>query len=211
MSEPGISKALPAARAALEAWANPEDAIIAVALAGAETGWQDEPGDPLSIFPEADRAGYEAWACDGFTSFGQWQISYRWNHDTVDAMAHAYNPCAARDWLLDVNNCAKAAYEVYVRQGWSAWSTYKTLRYHDELDEARRVVQACLAPAEDPSAPNPADLVNLLGYLQGDVHDAIGAAMMGYLGTNWAETDDSNIQALAAALNTLRTAGKGAS
>ena len=84
---------------AQQAGFSPSDAIVAAAIALAESG-----GNPQAVG-------------DNGTSFGLWQIH---------TPAH---PEFASSNLYDPLTNARAAYSVYQQQGWRAWSTYTSRAY----------------------------------------------------------------------------------
>ena len=92
------------AREAVKHWTDRDTATIMVAIAGAETNWTDEPGDPLTVFPDEQRPEYEPYSCDEFTSWGAWQINYRWNAGAIQALCGLQDPCEVSRWLLDIEN-----------------------------------------------------------------------------------------------------------
>jgi hypothetical protein len=204
-------------------WPDRDTATIMVAIAGAETNWTDEPGDPLAVFPDDQRAEYEPYSCEEFTSWGAWQINYRWNAGAIQALCGLKDPCEVSRWLLDIENNARAAYDVWERQGFRAWSTYNLGRYFRYMAVASSAVDVALAasspPLPDPSSvdvPPPVspgggvtpDLVNLLGYLQSDVARAIRDPLEQLRQRLHATVNQQLVDTALAAVNTLESSGK---
>lgn len=142
--------AIDCARAILK-YVDPETAVIFVAIAGAESNWR------LNASGDASASSY---ACNGYCSWGPWQINicahYGWLKDVVGSA----NPCAIRDWLIaSYENSALAAVTVWQRAGNSfcPWTVYEEScssrhngRYRNYLAQAQAAVnealQAQLAP-----------------------------------------------------------------
>jgi Lysozyme like domain len=92
------------------------DAVIAAAIAWAESG-----GDPSVYNAEAGAPGGTP---QGQGSYGLWQIYLR-DH-----------PEFAGQNLYDPQTNANAAFRVYQKQGWNAWSTFKSGAYRQYLPTA---------------------------------------------------------------------------
>ncbi len=200
------NQALPAAREAIKYWTDRATAITMVAIAGAETNWQDEPGDPMDQLQNPDQ--YAPYACNGFTSWGQWQINYRWSASAIQELSGLSDPCEVSAWLLAIENNARAAFNVWTRQGLGAWSAFKLRRHQAYLAQATLAIDQALAEANPPEVPCP-DLVNLLGYLQGDVATDIRQPLESILAETETTSDLHQLASAAlSAVNTLETAGK---
>lgn len=122
-----------AARAAIKQWGNTETALIMLAIAGAESSYNptiagDRLGNPFN--------------CNGYESFGLWQIHMPDHADLLVSLGAPSDPCAMADWLKDPDNNAKAAAAILRRQGYTAWSTYKNGTYGHFLDAARQAIQS---------------------------------------------------------------------
>lgn len=132
---------------------------VMLAIPGAETTWKQEPGDPLSIYPDGGRAE-EPYSCNGASSFGAWQINLPANHDLVAELSGipARDPCGQARWLLESwDNAARAALDVFQRQGYGAWTTYRTGAYQAHMAAAQEALaEAQGAPLVPPPGPSPA-------------------------------------------------------
>ena len=132
-----------AAQAALAAGFTPQQAVIAVAISGAETGgWTQFLGD----YGLHGGAGGPYWPCGGQSgpcSIGYWQINQCAHQPTLAGMAGTSDPCAIQTWLLNPSNCARAAYVVSNHgTDWTPWTTYNDGRYRAYLQEASAAVKA---------------------------------------------------------------------
>jgi hypothetical protein len=128
-----------------------DDAIIMVAIAGAESGWRnDAQGDHYTIFPLNQQPIYLAYSCNGYTSFGLWQVNTRWHNDKLERRTGSTDPCVWRDLLFDPDSNANIAREIWGAQGFSAWSTYNNGDYRAYIDQATTAVDAVL-----PAPPGP--------------------------------------------------------
>lgn len=132
-----------AAAAAVTHW-HGEDAVIAVAVAAAETGeFNAFRGDPASNYPQ-----YAHHACSGFLSFGYWQVFLGVHHDKLQQRTGSRDPCVWATELLLPEANAEVAHEVWrERVGWGlngfeAWSMYKNGRYEEFMGKAREAVDA---------------------------------------------------------------------
>ena len=133
-----------AARAAVKVWPT-ADAIIAVAIAGPESGYNAQArGDHYSIFPPDQQAVYLQYACDGYTSFGLWQINTRWHYPELSALTGQVDPCLWAAWLFDPDNNARLARSIFDSQGWEAWTAYNTGAYVAYYPQAALAVARAL-------------------------------------------------------------------
>lgn len=135
------------AQAALMFW-RPEDAIIATAIAIAETGhFADLHGDPLSIFSPADQEKYRPYACGQDLSHGPWQVFAGVHHQLLRAITRNDDPCHWAAYLEDPLDCAYTAFLVwysrggYTASGWGAWSVFLNKSYERFLQEADEAVR----------------------------------------------------------------------
>jgi hypothetical protein len=146
--------AIDCARAILKYVSNYETAVKLVAIAGAESGCRlDATGDRL----------YRTYSCNGYCSWGPWQINVCAHYSWLKNMAGSSDSCAIARWLTgSYDNSARAAAEVLKRQGLCAWTVYETWcsgwphngRYRDFLDEARKAVDAALGEQKpQPTCP----------------------------------------------------------
>lgn len=133
--------------AALRFW-RPEDAIIAVAIAAAETGeFHDLHGDPLSIFTPQDQERYRPFACAQDLSHGPWQVFCGVHHRLMHAITQNEDPCHWAGYLEDPVNCAYVAFLVwfgrggYTPSGWQAWSTFNIGAHHRHMAKAEEAVR----------------------------------------------------------------------
>ena len=136
-----------AAAAAVTHWRG-EDAVIAVAVAAAETGeFNAFRGDPASAYPQ-----YTQYACSGFLSFGYWQVFLGVHHDKLQRRTGSREPCVWATELLLPEANAEVAHEVWrERVGWGlngfeAWSMYKNGRYQEFMDKAGQAVEVVGTP-----------------------------------------------------------------
>ena len=141
----------------------PADAVVATAIAGAESGYGANMfGDPLSEFSGfSDYAVYAQYSVNGYCSFGPWQILLRWHYDQVTALAGTSDPVSMAGWLLQYDNAAAAARSAYDSGGWGQWTTYSSGAYQTHLGEAQAAVNAALGtsqPSGGGSLPVPSQL-----------------------------------------------------
>jgi hypothetical protein len=111
------------------------DLDTAVAIALAET---NPPGNPSSYNPESQKGTPQ-----GQGSYGLWQI-YLWKH-----------PEFAGINLMDPQENAHAAYQVYSQHGFTPWTTYTSGKYRAFLHPAPYVPPADLpgSPYQGPGSP----------------------------------------------------------
>jgi hypothetical protein len=133
------SAAEQAAAAALRAGFRGEAAVVAVAIAGAESSWR--------LTARADQCGGAAGpcslSCDGYCSWGPWQINICAHADLMRALTGSSSPCTWAKWLQDYDRGARAAYRISAGgTSWSAWTTYRTGAYEAYLSSARAAVAA---------------------------------------------------------------------
>ncbi len=138
--------AIDCARAILNYISDYDAAVTMVAIAGAESGWRaDARGD----YGYTDRPN-----CGGYTSFGAWQ--YNLIHESyLRNQTGSSDPCAWAEWLMDLDNNAKAAADLYAGQGFIPWTVYRTGAYRQYLDEARAAVDEALSQPQPQPTPQP--------------------------------------------------------
>lgn len=144
-----------AAAVAVLYWSR-DDAITMVAIAGPESGYDSRAqGDPLSSFSPAERAVYDAYDCGGYLSFGLWQIFQGVHHGRLRAATGSSDPCQWRDYLFSPLNNAQMAHQVWLAQGFGAWTAYNNGSYLAYKPQAELAVDAALGPAPVPVIPLP--------------------------------------------------------
>jgi hypothetical protein len=82
--------------------------------------------------------------CDTYTSWGLWQIHMPAHHDKLERHTGSTEPCNWARELCDPHFNAVLAHEVWVEQGFSAWSTYNNGAYRTKLIAATVAVDAAL-------------------------------------------------------------------
>jgi hypothetical protein len=168
-----------------------DDAITMVAIAGAETGgsWaNDAQGDHIDdlvayvaaqagILPgtpayeqlsEQYWAEYGPYACNGYTSFGPWQINTRWHYPSLQDRTGSDQPCVWRDYLFNPGGNVSMAREIWESQGLTAWTTYRLGWHYAYIDQATVAVDEALGGPPTPRPlpppiwpPTPADFLTL--------------------------------------------------
>jgi len=135
--------AIECARAILKYVSDINTAVVMVAIAGAESGWRlDAKGD----------YGYGKYNCDGYCSWGPWQVNICANYSWLSQSLGTSDPCAIAMWIISsYDNSAWAAATVLHRQGLCAWTVYEEWcsrdhkgTYRNYLDQARAAVQSVL-------------------------------------------------------------------
>jgi len=101
--------------------------VVMTAIAGAEDGFGNGPGDP-GIENTCNPPGT---LCNGYGSFGPWQISLSCNGNTIAAVSGipTSDPCGQANWLTDYQNCAQVALAIYQAggggtEGFKSWCTW---------------------------------------------------------------------------------------
>jgi len=140
--------AIDCARAILKYVPDPAAATVLVAIAGAESGWN------LGAKGDYHNSGdCPANWCQGYCSWGPWQINVCCHSGWIGAHIGNSDPCAVAQWLTsDWDNSAWAAAKVYTDHGGlCAWSVYEEWcgpghngRYRGYLAEAKAAVDAVL-------------------------------------------------------------------
>jgi len=102
------------------------NSIVAVAVAIPESAGGDAhaEGDHVSVTSRPDGSSCWPYICTEFASIGLWQINQCANYEILVDLFLTTNPCNIRDHLRDPADNARAAYHVWLRQGWGAWSVY---------------------------------------------------------------------------------------
>lgn len=122
-----------------------DTAITMVAIAGAESGWRnDAAGDHYSIFPPDQQPTYRQYSCQGYTSWGLWQINMRWHHPRLYDATLSTDPCVWAAYLSDPGANAYLAHEIWATQGLTAWSTYNNGAYRAYIAQATTAVDEAL-------------------------------------------------------------------
>jgi hypothetical protein len=133
--------------------------VVMTAIAGAEDGYGNGPGDYHAP------AGYDQYYCNGYASFGAWQINLPYNHDQVEAVSgiSSSDPCGQANWLADYNNCAQVALAIYNSNGLGDWCTWGSCSggagagygpYSQYLDQAQQAIDAIQpTPSPQPGTP----------------------------------------------------------
>ena len=110
-----------------------ELAITFVAIAGCESSFgTNNQGD----------SGLGSPNCQGYTSFGAWQINLPAHAGYLQSVTGSPNPCTWAQWLLNLHNNAVAAKHVFDRAGGSfhPWTTYNTGCYQHWRSTATQAV-----------------------------------------------------------------------
>jgi len=146
---------------------DPEVAATMAAIAMAESaGDTNARGDKA----EGDLATYAPNACDGYLSFGLWQVFLGVHRARLYAISGLSMPCEQASWLMDPNNNARVAAAILADASYNAWSAYKAGTHKRFLVDARLAIAALPLkqkplpmPSESP-IPNPADAPDLATY-----------------------------------------------
>lgn len=112
----------------------PDDPATAAAIAVAESG------------ARPDAVG------DGGCSIGLWQINWCANGPTLQAEG------ISKEALFDPATNARAAHVILVRQGWKAWTVYRTGRYRlylSRFEGSDSTIAPTNAPSAQPAGLNP--------------------------------------------------------
>ena len=109
---------------------------VMVAIAGAEDGFGNNPGDKIG-----GGIPYSQWNCNRYTSFGPWQIHLPPHNALVTKLSGLSSPCAMAQWLADYHNNAVAAMWIVGAQGTGlgAWITYVDGKWEKYLGTAQAV------------------------------------------------------------------------
>lgn len=141
------------ARVAVRLWSR-ADSIIMVAISGAESAFATLPdGDHLSIFTPALQEIKRPYACNGYTSFGAWQIHTPAHHARLQELTGSVEPCVWRGWLLDLDHNGQIAAELVAGAGFIHWTTYNNRSYRAHLHDAELAVDRALAEVGPPGPP----------------------------------------------------------
>lgn len=144
------------ARLAVAYWLR-DDAIIMVAIAGAESGWiEDRPSTTDVWGMPGDNVYWRAYSCQRVYSWGLWQVFMPVHRLLLEESTGSIDPCVWRDYLCDGAHNAYIAYRIWLSQGFGAWSTYNDHSYERFLVDATMAVDYVLArprPAPPPVPP----------------------------------------------------------
>ena len=128
-----------------------------VAIAGGESGWIPwAAGEPLSRFSPADQLLYAPYDCNGYLSWGLWQIFVGVHHGKLQTLTGSTDPCVWRDYLFDPGQNAAVARMVWGEQGFAAWTIYNLDLHLAFLEQAELAVDAALGPPIPPVIVLPA-------------------------------------------------------
>ena len=140
-----------AARVALRFWEF-GDAVKMVAIAGAESGWRnDARGDPLSYFHNQGIYSYDAYDCEGYLSFGLWQIFQGVHYATLRSLTGSDAPCVWRDWLFNPDQNGSMAFMIWTGRKkagldpFTPWSVYNNGAYLNYMAQALEAVERASA------------------------------------------------------------------
>lgn len=142
---------------------SPEDAAIMLAIAWAESGLNDAAqGDSINNYTGTWRHTYEPFTCEGFNSFGLFQVFLYWHRDYLAQVTGRTEPCAWASWLKQPSNNVRAALAIRADAGYSAWSTYQQGTYQLYLDQARIFVASAHNDTVPPPTIGDIDMLHLL-------------------------------------------------
>jgi len=157
------------ARAALEHFPDPGEAILITAIAGAESGWDAAArGDPAT----GKLAQYAGYACDGYLSFGLCQVFLGvWASKVAEfGGLDVRDTCTLAYWLKVPDNNLRMAKFIRDSQGWTAWSAYNAQTFAANMDSARAAVTAQIGEPK-PSMPRLVGFTFNSGQLRLDFQD----------------------------------------
>ena len=147
-----------AARVALRFWEF-GDAVKMVAIAGVESGWRnDARGDPLSYFHNQGIYSYDPYDCEGYLSFGLWQIFQGVHYHTLIGLTGSRDPCYWRNWLFNPDQNGSVAFMIWTGRKkagldpFTAWSVYNNGAYLNYMAQALAAVERAL-PGVPPTVP----------------------------------------------------------
>ena len=112
---------------------------VMIAIAGAESRYNGlARGDKIGTMYALPGGGMgtimaSQWNCQGYTSFGAWQVNLPANHMSIQGAVGTTIPCDLASWLANYTNCAQAARSIYNSQGLGAWTTYRNGAWAKEL------------------------------------------------------------------------------
>lgn len=164
-----------AAVAAVPLWTR-DNAITMVAISGAESGYAvGAAGDHIDFLAcwrwerelrrgECHGPHYElyraelweelgAYACNGYTSIGLWQIHMPGIADTLIGVTGSHDACEWAAYLEDAAHNAAMARMIFDYQGFNAWTMYRNRGYENYIQEATVAVDAAIAGELPPEAP----------------------------------------------------------
>lgn len=143
------------ARVAVRLWSR-DVAIIMVAISGPESAFGTLPdGDPLYIFTPAEQEAKRPYACNGYTSFGAWQIHTPAHWRRLQELTGSAVPCVWRGWLLDLDHNGQIAAELVAGSGFTPWTAYNDRSYRAHLHAAELAVDRALEEVGPPVPPTP--------------------------------------------------------
>lgn len=138
---PGVDLWRGAAEALLQAFGPERDVLTTMLAIGAAESAQftQDRGDPAANYPQ-----YVQYACDGYLSFGWWQVFAGVHFDKYTRLTGSSDPCAWYRWAQQPVNAALIAKQVLGAGNYSAWSVYKNGAYKAHLARAIEVVDRLL-------------------------------------------------------------------
>ena len=149
------------ARLAVAYWTR-DDAIIMVAIAGAESAYiEDRPSSTDVIGMPGDQEAWHPYACDSVYSWGLWQVFMPVHRLLLEEATGSTDPCTWRDYLCNGAHNAYIAYRIWLSQGFTAWSAYNVGAHSRFLVDATMAVDYIITPpkpAPPPPPPGPGPL-----------------------------------------------------
>lgn len=149
----------------------PDDAVIMVAIAGGESGFNENAGgdSPGILIDLRDRGVFDIsqssidrakrWNCpqgtnNGPASWGLFQIFVGVWNSTITTMTGITSSCGMADWLKVPENNVRMAKVVFDRQGFNAWTVFRIGRHERFLSQAQQAVNEVLQETK-PEPPKP--------------------------------------------------------
>lgn len=133
-----------------------DDAIVMVAIAGAESGYyEDRPSSSDRWGMPGDNEGWRPYSCDQVYSWGLWQVFMPVHRFILEDTTGSTDPCKWRDYLCDGGHNAYIAYLIWLSQGFGAWSTYNVGAHKRFLVDATMAVDYVLATPKPSPKPVP--------------------------------------------------------
>jgi hypothetical protein len=143
------------ARIAVAYWER-DDAIIMVAIAGAESGYiTDRPSSSDVWGMTGDNDSWRPYACQQVYSWGLWQVFMPVHRYLLQEVTGSSDPCVWRDYLCDGEQNAYIARRIWDSQGFGAWSTYNVGAHQRFLVDATMAVDYILATPSPVPPPLP--------------------------------------------------------
>jgi hypothetical protein len=145
-----------AAVAALEFWTF-DNAITAVAIAGAESGWVNECPSSSDVFGmPGEKPWWRPYSYLGVYSWGLWQIFMPMHYELLIAVTGSGRPMDWVRYLCYPHNNAYIAHLLWQESGWHPWSTWLNGAYAAYMTQALEAVsEAAKPPPPWPPPPPP--------------------------------------------------------